>query len=33
MDRFGQWLSPLFTALLGVMVKVSATSEPGRGVV
>jgi arylformamidase len=32
-DRFGEWLSPLFTALLGVMVKAAATSEPGRGVV
>jgi arylformamidase len=32
-DRFGEWLSPLFTALLGVMVKAAATSEQGRGVV
>ncbi len=33
MGRFGEWLSPLFTALLGVMVKAAATSEQGHGVV
>ncbi len=32
-DRFGEWLSPLFVAVLGVMVKASATSEQRRGVV
>jgi arylformamidase len=33
MGRLGEWLSPLFTAVLGAMVKVAATSDRGRGVV